>query len=315
MKLIPDKKLNVLISIAMLEIITILVCYILLKPRPSQNLAFLNLMENPVKFSTDYYGHEYQGNTENLIDASVVFFGAYEKHILHFLRDITKPNSIFADIGANTGIHSLFMSNHAKTVHAFDPYLPVINRLEETIKLNEIDNIKVHKIGLGSKNHIIPFYSPPDNNIGTGSFEKDVNNKNSQKAIELQVVTGDSFFQENEISDIDIIKIDIEGYEKSALQGLANTLMKNRPFVIMEVSILPKESFTFQNTKELIALFPKEYDFLSFEPTKGMERDGNYFLKKIDIDFSRRQQYNLLFFPEEKKEQFSRKREFHRLKK
>ena len=83
----------------------------------------------PFDFTVDFFGMKYQGNSENVIDSHILHFGAYEKDILYFMRDamlITgRTDSIFVDIGANTGQHSLFMSNYADVVHAFEPYQPV----------------------------------------------------------------------------------------------------------------------------------------------------------------------------------------------
>ena len=44
---------------------------------------------------------------------------------------------------------------------------------------------------------------------------------------------GDNYLESHGINQIDLIKIDIEGYERYALLGLNNTLKKNRPVVAM----------------------------------------------------------------------------------
>ena len=59
------------------------------------------------------------------------------------MRDISRAfgGGVFVDVGANTGLHSLYMSKHASTVHAFEPYEPVLARLRAAIARNEIGNI------------------------------------------------------------------------------------------------------------------------------------------------------------------------------
>lgn len=84
--------------------------------------------EKNFDFTADLNGVRYQGNTGNYIDKNIFYYGAYEKPVFFFLRDIMtsaySDQGVFLDIGANTGQHSLFMSRHAKEIHAFEPWEP-----------------------------------------------------------------------------------------------------------------------------------------------------------------------------------------------
>ncbi len=84
-------------------------------------------------FSVDLNGARYQGHTGNYVDKNIFFYGAYEKPVLFFLRDILTSahnnQGVYLDIGANTGQHSLFLSRHAKAIHAFEPWEPVLMKL------------------------------------------------------------------------------------------------------------------------------------------------------------------------------------------
>ena len=62
----------------------------------------------PTGFKTTMFGMVYEGNTGDLLDRHVLGFGAYEKPELFFLRDVSR-GGVFVDIGANKGVHSLFM--------------------------------------------------------------------------------------------------------------------------------------------------------------------------------------------------------------
>ena len=67
-----------------------------------------------VEFTTDYYGFQYQGNTRDVIDSFTLYYGAWDKPMLLFLRDVTQSiygnQGVFLDVGANKGLHSLFLS-------------------------------------------------------------------------------------------------------------------------------------------------------------------------------------------------------------
>ena len=148
-------------------------------------------------FSTDFYGMRYEGNTKNLLDRAVLFAGGFEKPVLHFLKDVLKANfsnqGIVVDVGANVGQHSLYMSRYARRVHAFEPYKPVLERFRRMIELNSIKNIVIHPVGLGNKNEKIPFFKPPEFNLGTGSFEGRFYSANTPFE-ELEIVIGDEAF-------------------------------------------------------------------------------------------------------------------------
>ena len=67
-------------------------------------------------FVKDFFGFTYKGNLNNSIEANIYFYGAFEKPLLFFLRDVLAmvseetPKPIFMDIGANVGQHSLYLS-------------------------------------------------------------------------------------------------------------------------------------------------------------------------------------------------------------
>jgi hypothetical protein len=115
-----------------------------------------------VEFKTDYYGFQYEGNTRDFIDYFVLYFGAYEKPILHFMRDVMESiyanQGVFLDVGANKGLHSLFMSRYVTGIYAFDPYEPVLEKFRRTIETNKITNIVIHPVGLGDEDAMLPFY-------------------------------------------------------------------------------------------------------------------------------------------------------------
>jgi hypothetical protein len=96
-----------------------------------------------IEFITDFYGFRYRGLSGNYIDAHILYFGAYEKPLLYWLRDtaalLQDEDLVFLDIGANTGQHSLFMSRLVAEVHSFEPYPPVLERLNHTVKLNSLN--------------------------------------------------------------------------------------------------------------------------------------------------------------------------------
>lgn len=263
-----------------------------------------------VQFSTDFFGMKYEGNTKNGLDREVLIYGAYEKPILYFLRDVMQSvysnEGVFLDVGANTGQHSMFMSRYAREVHAFEPYEPVLERFRKMIDLNHISNIMIHPVGLGNENITKPFHKPPEHNLGAGSFVEGFAPGNSFYG-SLKIVVGDDVLAKADVNSVALIKMDIEGYEKFALQGLARTLRVSRPIVVFELTYDPKSTVGFKGQEDMRRAFPKDYEFLQL-----LEADlytGLYRLNEIDpgAHFEVGGRYNFVACPSELKSRIPRR--------
>jgi FkbM family methyltransferase len=259
-----------------------------------------------VDFVVNIDGIRYEGNLRNGIDNDIFYYGGYEKPVLFLLRDVMRVayanQGTFIDIGANTGQHSLFMSRYATTVHAFEPWEPVLERFRRMVTNNDIKNIVIYPFGLGDENSKKPFYNPPAENLGAGSFVKGFGKDNSYES-ELEIRIGDEALEKAGVTSVALIKMDIEGYEKLALKGLRRSLQVHRPIVEFELSIDPKSPVSIKNKDELTALFPQGYEFLVFSD-KNDASTGSYFLEPIDeiLRFDTRQAFDLVAYPKEKKE-------------
>ena len=260
----------------------------------------VDLQTRHVEFVADFYGHRYKGNTENLIDAHVLFYGAWEKSILYFMRDCAKAtgkDGAFVDVGANSGLHSLYMSSLVKQVHAVEPYPPALERIHDVVNRNNLTNVAIHPIGLGAEQSTMPFYEPVDSNIGTGSFLDGTYTLNHQEGLQLEIVRADDYFEANGIDSIDMMKIDIEGFEKFAMAGMQEQLRKHRPIVIMELSVNPGRDELFGSMDELVAAFPENYKLFGLPFTSFLS--GSYELEPLTVDFSFRFQYDVIAVPAE----------------
>ena len=216
-------------------------------------------------FELDFFGNRYRGDWSNNIDNHVYFYGAYEKHILFFMRDyfqrVGEPG-VFVDVGANVGHHTLFMSQFAELVCAFEPYPLVRDKMEEKIRMNLLENVRIFPFGLGQRDESLPFYAPRETHLGTGTFVGKAC-QGAETAMEFPVRNGDKVIEEGAIGGIRLIKIDVEGFEREVLRGLSNTLRIQRPLIVFEVSREVNEAFS--DITELELCFPEEYGFLMFE--------------------------------------------------
>jgi len=262
------------------------------------------LMARNVEFETDFYGLRYHGDSTNYIDAHVLYYGAFEKPILSWMQDaahaLKRDDLVFLDVGANMGHHTLFASRFAGQVHAFEPYPPVLEKLRQAIDRNHLANVTIHPIGLGAAAEMLEFFNPPSDNNGVGSFVRSFQDRSPSKSY-LQIVVGDDYLAEHSIASVDMIKIDVEGYEKNVLKGLQRTLAQDRPVVILEVTAKRGADYLFQSMEEFRGSFPDFYEFaeLTYPEQRVGFRDGHYKLVPFKPTFDGDTQYNVIAYPKD----------------
>ncbi len=254
-----------------------------------------------IDFTTDFYGMRYRGNASNYVDLNILYYGAYEKPLLRFLDATAESlgdDLTFVDVGANTGQHTLFASRFSAEVHAFEPYPPVLARLRAAIEMNELSNVTVHPVGLGAEEATLEFHAPPETNQGTGSFIAGFDTR-SEAVDELRIVVGDEYFGGAGIGSVDLIKIDVEGYERPVLEGLRATLAEHRPVVVMELTADPEVDLLFSSEAELLAAFPEDYRLATLEFDSADDFRGSYTVSPFGMSFGEAGRSNIVAYPAE----------------
>ena len=195
-------------------------------------------LSRSANFQTSFFGVTYRGRLDDLIDWHVFFFGSYCPAELDFLAaaaTVTRGRAggtTYVDVGANVGHHALFMSQRASQVIAFEPAVSARERFEANIRLNGIANLRLLPIALADHDGEAQLGSGFDGNSGSRSLCWTLDH-NKDECVTLR--RGDDLFRHEKLSQIDILKLDVEGYEKSVLVGLRDTLLKDRPIILIEL--------------------------------------------------------------------------------
>jgi len=273
------------------------------------DLVVQTLLKNTHSYVYDFFGMGYMGNAQEFVDRDILIYGAYEKYVLFLMKDLAKNlhdnHLVFYDIGAYTGQHSLFMSKYAAVVHAFEPYPPVAARFRHMIEINKIKNITLWPIALGKEQGSLPMEVPPAWNPAIGSLTKNWHNDDQGAEITVEVKRGDELPSEV-TSDVDLIKLDTEGYEKNIVIGLRETLKRKRPIVIMELNIGNDERWV--SEEDVYKHFPPDYKLLWIKQVNP-PAEGRYRLEELRPYFSiprvsntEPPPPNILLFPSEKQD-------------
>ena len=137
-----------------------------------------------------------------------------------FLNSILKPGQVYVDIGANIGTLALAASSlvgESGKVIAVEAHPATFNHLESNVKLNNFMNISLIHSAVGSGKGKIIF-----SNINSDDQNKVL--VQSANGIEVKLDTLDNLLSAEPC--IDVLKIDVEGYEKFVLEGATDTLKK-----------------------------------------------------------------------------------------
>lgn len=163
---------------------------------------------------------------------SKLIYKGFEDEEKRFITKFIKPGDIFFDIGSNIGLHTLFAANALKNsgyIYAFEPTPSVYNRLKENIILNNWkSNINTFNIGLSNQNEQLTFNISHNGYDAWNSFA-DLKHVIFESQIQVDVMRFDTFINEKNIdyNKISLIKIDVEGWELSVLQGMETLFAKN----------------------------------------------------------------------------------------
>ena len=126
------------------------------------------------------------------------------------------------DVGANIGFFSREFSTFFNHVHSFELDADV----RECLKSNtsDLSNVSVYEFGLGAEQKEVEYKF--DNRSG---YTRIINYQTNKTG---SIDTLDSLG----LTDIDLIKIDVEGYELNVLEGAKNTISQYKPLLIIEIN-------------------------------------------------------------------------------
>jgi len=187
---------------------------------------------NGVEVEAKFYKLKVKLHIEDWIQENLYFLGEYETAELKSMEQFISKEGVFIDVGANIGLFSLYASQFTNQVICFEPFPQNFNSLKQNIKLNNLPNVRLENRAIGETEGVINlYYDDQEKNLGM------VSTKPLENGIkkEVKVVSLDSYLMSESISNIDFIKIDIEGFEYQALLGMRSTLETYHPTLLIEI--------------------------------------------------------------------------------
>lgn len=162
-----------------------------------------------------------------------IYFGFIEVS-REMLYSQIKNGDVVLDVGANIGETSLNIANivgDKGCVHSFEPFPETFESFQHNLSLNNFSNIKVNRVGLGDTEEEVGMEIRDNSNRGMNAI-KQLDDDSERK---IKIVKLDSYIKENQINKVDLIKIDVEGFELRVLKGAAETLENLKPRLFIEL--------------------------------------------------------------------------------
>jgi len=134
-----------------------------------------------------------------------------------------------ADIGANIGYYTLLAARavgRGGRVYAFEPTPRTYELLCQNVQANGFSNVVTVQKAVASRNGTAALHLNRNNGDNTLSSAPD-----GEGSVEVEVVTLDQYFAHSTVG-IDVLKMDIEGSEPLALEGMADVLNRTPETVI-----------------------------------------------------------------------------------
>jgi FkbM family methyltransferase len=204
---------------------------VLLKPRPLRAMANATLRAlTPA--TIERYGARIHLNPRDPVVSGALALGVYEKPETRFFLKTIAPGMTFLDVGANVGYYSalaLARIGPAGRVIAFEPDPETFEYLQRTIAANGQDRATALNKGLADAPGTLRLYRNSSNRGDNRFYANDL----ADNSVEVEVARADDVLASLGIGKVDLIKIDVQGFEGKVLYGLERTIRNSHPLTIL----------------------------------------------------------------------------------
>jgi FkbM family methyltransferase len=142
------------------------------------------------------------------------------------LEELMAPGATVVDVGANIGyyaLHSARCVGPTGRVVAFEPEPDNLVELRMNVDRNRLRNVEVHAVALGAHRGQVPFARGINGGVLDSHAAGDI--------VQVSIVPLDEALE----GRVDLMKIDVEGYEGEVLSGARRTIERWRPNLFVEI--------------------------------------------------------------------------------
>ena len=142
----------------------------------------------------------------------------------HLLKRILSAGDVVVDAGANIGIYSQFLARCVGAtgiVHSFEPSPENFKRLQSATR--NLANVRLSQAAVGEFSGRAALYLSDKLNVDHRTYTTE---EDSRRTVPIDIMALDDYFKPGQ--RVDLVKMDIQGYELHALRG-ANRVLADNP--------------------------------------------------------------------------------------
>jgi FkbM family methyltransferase len=167
------------------------------------------------------------------ISKELAIYKVHEPLSTRVLRQIVTEGMVVVDIGANIGYYVLIESKGVGSsgrVIAVEPVEANYALLERNIRLNRCENVTPVKMAIGDQTGTAKIYLSRKSNC-----HSILQKGSADESSEVSIMTLDGLVEQQGLKAVDLVRMDIEGYEFVAIEGMIETIRAFRPMIFLEV--------------------------------------------------------------------------------
>jgi FkbM family methyltransferase len=153
----------------------------------------------------------------------IVIDGDYEADFFAIADNLLAEGGVFLDVGAHHGLFSFGLAGrHGGRVdfHLFEPNPEMVESIRRSQSLYPKMRCRTNQVGVSDK-------------VGVACFSIDraqsgMSHLDEDGEFQIRTTTIDRYLSDNDIARVDLLKVDIEGYELLALRGAEQSLKARR---------------------------------------------------------------------------------------
>ena len=202
------------------------------------------------------------------MQSQIFWYGYYSRDIILLLDKILMPGMVAIDVGANIGEITMVAAHRVGAsgkVFAFEPMNSLYAQLQGHIESNQLSQVTAVKCGLSDQAGSAQLFSASEifhdgtEHMGLGTLYSSTARATPTGVIEIDTL--DKFVDGRDVTQVDLIKIDVEGAELPVLKGARNVLSRFRPYLIIEIQHETAEQAGYKASDILEFLEPLDYRF------------------------------------------------------
>jgi FkbM family methyltransferase len=199
---------------------------------------------------------------------------------IKFILSLLKPSSNILDIGANIGTITIPLAAAGHNLYSIEALPYNFDILKNNMVINKLQNIKLLNV-IASNNNEESYIM----DYGACSFVKKTNsvevlNSDSGKAFHVQSIRLDDII---DIKQFDFIKIDIEGSEVVALQGMPE-ILKQSSMILFECNEFTLQNFGHTSSEKLCSIIESsDYDIYIVDEQNNIRKRSSLFNGQLSV--------------------------------